>query len=233
MAKLYLLPSLMGDNDVSDVLPEKNRKLIKQLQHFIVEDLRTARRFLKRVDKTINIDTLNFHLLNEHTTPKEASLLIKPLLEGNNIGLMSDAGCPGVADPGADIVALAHKNGIVVVPLVGPSSILLSVMASGMNGQNFAFVGYLPIASSEKQQRIKELEGRIFKENQTQVFIEAPYRNMKLLEDLIRMCSDNVKLCIAADLTTENEFIRTLYVKEWKNKLPNLHKRPAIFVLGT
>jgi 16S rRNA (cytidine1402-2'-O)-methyltransferase len=229
---LYLLPSLMGDTEVEDVLPAKNIALIKTLRHFIVEDLRSARRFLKTVDKAIEIDDLTFYLLNEHTTPLEASKLIKPLLDGNDVGLMSDAGCPGVADPGADIVALAHEKNIKVVPLVGPSSILMSVMASGMNGQNFSFVGYLPVKPNEKQNRLKELERRIIQENQSQVFIEAPYRNMKLAGDLLRMCSPNLRLCIAVDISTSQEIIQTKRIAEWKNKLPEMHKKPAIFVLG-
>ncbi|MFC0876631.1 SAM-dependent methyltransferase [Saccharicrinis sp. FJH2] len=229
---LYLLPSLMGDTAAEDVLPAKNIALIKTLKHFIVEDLRSARRFLKTVDKSIEIDELTFYLLNEHTTPEEASRLIKPLLKGNDVGLMSDAGCPGVADPGADVVALAHEKNITVVPLVGPSSILMSVMAAGMNGQNFSFVGYLPVKPHEKQNRLKELERRIMHENQSQVFIEAPYRNMKLAEDLLRMCSPDLRLCIAVDISTPQEFIKTKRIAEWKSKLPDMHKKPAIFVLG-
>lgn len=231
-AKLYLLPSLLADTPVSDVLPEKNIQLIKQLKYFIVEDLRTARRFLKTVDKSIEIDDLTFFVLNEHTSAQDASKLITPIKQGIDVGLMSDAGCPGVADPGADVVALAHANNIQVVPLVGPSSILMSVMASGMNGQNFAFVGYLPIKPNEKQQKFKELERRILQEKQCQIFIEAPYRNQKLFESILQMCSPNLRLCIASEITCKNEFIKTLPISAWKNLKPDINKKPVIFILG-
>ncbi|MFB6317055.1 SAM-dependent methyltransferase [Saccharicrinis sp. FJH54] len=229
---LYLLPTLMGETVPEDVLPAKNIALIKTLKHFIVEDLRTARRFLKTVDKSIDIDELTFYLLNEHTTPEDASKLLKPLLNGTDVGLMSDAGCPGVADPGADVVALAHEKNIRVIPLVGPSSILMAVMAAGMNGQNFSFVGYLPVRPNDKQNRLKELERRIMQENQSQVFIEAPYRNIKLAEDLLKMCSPNLRLCIAVDISAPEEYIQTKRISEWRKRLPEMHKKPAIFVLG-
>lgn len=231
-SRLFLLPSLMGESPVEDVLPQKNIEIIGTLRHFIVEDIRTARRFLKKIDSNIIIDELTFYTLNEHTKAQEASKLIQPLLQGNDVGLMSDAGCPGVADPGADVVALAHEKNVQVVPLVGPSSILMAVMGAGMNGQNFSFVGYLPIKPHEKQNRLRELEKRIMHENQSQVFIEAPYRNIKLAEDLLKMCSQNLRLCIGVDLSTPQEFIKTMRISDWKKQLPEMHKKPAIFVLG-
>ena len=232
MGTLYLLPSFMGDTEVSDVLPYKNTRIIKDLKHFIVEDIRTARRFLKRVDRSIDIDELTFYILNEHTNLKDIPAFIEPLKKGTDVGLMSDAGCPGVADPGSDIVAMAHAQGVKVVPLVGPSSILMAMMASGLNGQNFAFVGYLPVKPKEKQNRLKELERRIMQENQSQLFIEAPYRNMKMLDDLIQFSNPLLKLTIACDITTQDEFIVTKPVQDWKTQKPDLHKRPTIFVLG-
>jgi len=207
--------------------------IIKQLKYFIVEDVRSARRFLKKVSKEINIDDLTFSILNEQTPLTEIPSLIAPLLQGNNVGILSEAGCPAVADPGAAVVQLAHKKKIRVVPLVGPSSILLSLMASGFNGQQFAFAGYLPVKQNDRVNALKHLEKKVYTENQTQIFIETPYRNEKLMEELIRTCSPQTYLCIAADITLPTEFIRTMPLAAWKNNLPDLNKRPAIFLLGT
>ncbi len=232
MAKLFLIPVTLGDSEISTVIPQDNREVILSISHFIVENLRTARRFLKKIDRNIDIDSLQFFELNKHTDKNELASFLKPIKGGNHVGLMSEAGCPGVADPGADIVKIAHQQKIQVAPLVGPSSILLAMMASGMNGQNFAFNGYLPIKKGEKTKEIRRLENRIYSENQSQVFIEAPYRNKAVLEDFISACKDQTLLCIACDLTLESEFIQTKPISAWKKKLPDIQKRPAIFILG-
>ncbi|RUT78286.1 SAM-dependent methyltransferase [Ancylomarina longa] len=228
--KLYLIPTTLGDTPIDQVIPKEVQDLIPGLKHFIVENIRTARRYLKKVDTKINIDELSFYELNKHSSPNEISGYLHAISE-NNIGVISEAGCPGVADPGADVVKLAHEKNIEVVPLVGPSSILLSLMASGFNGQNFAFNGYLPIKSEERIKKIKQLESRSLNENQTQIFIEAPYRNNKLLEDLIQNCNSATKICVAMDITMESEFIKTLPVKAWKNQDIDMHKKPTIFLL--
>ncbi|MDP4205952.1 MAG: SAM-dependent methyltransferase [Bacteroidota bacterium] len=230
-ANIYLIPSLLGDVPYSKVIPEEIRTQVKALRYFIVEDLRSARRYLKHLDREINIDELVFFELNEHTRPEEIEAYIKPAAEGNDIGIISEAGCPGVADPGADVVRLAHMKGIRVIPMVGPSSILLAMMASGFNGQSFAFNGYLPVKKNERQKRIRQLEARSATENQTQIFIEAPYRNMQMLQDLIETCDSHTMLCVACDLTLDTEFIRSLTIEQWKKMNPELHKRPAIFLL--
>lgn len=230
-AALYLLPVTLGDTPVDKVLPAYNREVIRGIKHFIVEDVRSARRFLKKVDAEINIDELTFYPLNKHTSAEEVSGYLKPLEEGAPMGVISEAGCPAVADPGADVVAIAQRKNLRVVPLVGPSSILLSVMGSGFNGQSFAFHGYLPIEPGERTKRLKELESRIYTESQTQLFIETPYRNNKMAEEILRTCRPQTKLCIAANLTCDGEYIRTKLVKEWKGKLPDLNKIPCIFLL--
>ena len=230
-AALYLLPVTLGDTPVDKVLPAYNREVIRGIKHFIVEDVRSARRFLKKVDAEINIDELTFYPLNKHTSAEEVSGYLKSLEEGAPMGVISEAGCPAVADPGADVVAIAQRKNLRVVPLVGPSSILLSVMGSGFNGQSFAFHGYLPIEPGERTKRLKELESRIYTESQTQLFIETPYRNNKMAEEILRTCRPQTKLCIAANLTCDGEYIRTKSVKEWKGKLPDLNKIPCIFLL--
>ena len=204
---LYLLPVTLGDTPIERVLPSYNKEIILQIKHFIVEDVRSARRFLKKVDKNIDIDGLTFYPLNKHTLPDVVSDYLKPLTEGHSMGVISEAGCPAVADPGADIVAIAQRKNLKVVPLVGPSSIILSVMGSGFNGQSFAFHGYLPIEPSERVKRLKELEQRIYNEFQTQLFIETPYRNNKMAEDILKTCRPQTKLCIAANITCEGEYI--------------------------
>lgn len=230
-AALYLLPVTLGDTSIESVLPTYNREVILKIKHFVVEDVRSARRFLKKVEPSIVIDELTFYPLNKHTSPEEISGYLNPLMAGNPMGVISEAGCPAVADPGADVVAIAQRKGLKVVPLVGPSSIILSVMASGFNGQSFAFHGYLPIEPSERAKRIKALEARAYAEDQTQLFIETPYRNNKMAEEIMRDCKPQTKLCIAANITCEDEFIRTRTVKEWKGKLPDLSKIPCIFLL--
>lgn len=229
---LYLLPLTLGDTAIDKVLPAYNAGIIREIKHFIVEDVRSARRFLKKVDREIDIDTLSFYPLNKHTSPEDISGYLNPLAEGHSMGVISEAGCPAVADPGADVVAIAQRRNLKVVPLVGPSSIILSVMASGFNGQSFAFHGYLPIEPNERSKRLKELEGRIYSEHQTQLFIETPYRNHKMLDDILKACRLQTKLCIAANITCEGEYIKTRTVKEWKGTaLPDLSKIPCIFLL--
>jgi len=230
---LYLIPNTLGECDLEQVLPSVNFKIIKEIKHFIVEDVRTARRFLKKVDKEINIDELQFFTLNKHTSPEEISGYLSPLKTGSNVGIISEAGCPAIADPGAEIVRIAQAKNYRVVPLVGPSSILLALMASGFNGQSFAFTGYLPIQGNERIQTIKQLEKRAQHERQSQLFIETPYRNMKILEDILNTCQPNTQLCIACDITLESEYIKTKSIAEWKKeKLPDLNKRPCIFLIS-
>lgn len=231
MGTLYLFPTTLGDSQLSDVLPESNAKVLATIRYFIVEDIRTARRFIRKCLPEASIDEMTFFVLNQHTRSEEISSFLQPLIEGHSVGLLSEAGCPAIADPGADVVALAQEKGIQVVPLVGPSSILLALMASGFNGQSFAFNGYLPVQLPEKMKVLKKLESRIINENQSQLFIETPYRNNKTLSDILTHCSATLKLCIAADITLECEFIRTYSLKEWKTKVPDLNKRPTIFIL--
>lgn len=228
---LYLLPVTLGDTPIEKVLPAYNKEIILGIKHFIVEDVRSARRFLKKVEASINIDELTFYPLNKHTSPDDLSGYLKPLQEGHSMGVISEAGCPAVADPGADVVAMAQRKNLKVVPLVGPSSIILSVMGSGFNGQSFAFHGYLPIEAADRIKRLKELEGRIYSENQTQLFIETPYRNNKMMEDIVKTCRPQTKLCIAANITCEGEYIHTKTIREWKGHLPDLTKVPCIFLI--
>ena len=228
---LYLLPVTLGDTPIEQVLPAYNKEIILGIKHFIVEDIRSARRFLKKVEASINIDELTFYPLNKHTSPDDLSGYLKPLQDGHSMGVISEAGCPAVADPGADVVAMAQRKNLKVVPLVGPSSIILSVMGSGFNGQSFAFHGYLPIEAADRIKRLKELEGRIYSENQTQLFIETPYRNNKMMEDIVKTCRPQTKLCIAANITCEGEYIHTKSIREWKGHLPDLTKVPCIFLI--
>ena len=230
-AKLYLIPTTLGDTSLELVLPQYNLLIISRLKYFIVENIRTARRFIKKANPAAVIDDLTFFELNEHTKAEEISGFLVPLLAGNDMGVISEAGCPAIADPGADVVALAQQKNISVTPLVGPSSILMALMASGFNGQNFAFVGYLPVNQTERIRAIKNLESKVYAENQTQMFIETPYRNAKLLESLLSVCNKNTKLCIAADITLESEFIVTKTISDWKHKLPDLNKRPCLFLI--
>lgn len=228
---LYLLPVTLGDTPIEKVLPTYNANVIRKISHFIVEDIRSARRFLKNVDREIDIDTLTFYPLNKHTSPEEISGYLTPLQKGHSMGVISEAGCPAVADPGADVVAIAQRKGLKIVPLVGPSSILLAIMGSGFNGQSFSFHGYLPIEPNERAKKLKMLEQRIYAEQQTQLFIETPYRNQKMLDDILRTCRPQTKLCIAANVTCKDEYIRTKTVKEWQGKTPDLSKIPCIFLL--
>lgn len=230
---LYLIPVELGETPVSQVLPEYNHQVILGIKHFIVENVRSARRFLKRVDKSINIDELTFYELNKHTSPKDITGYLDALQQGMPMGVISEAGCPAVADPGADVVAIAQRRGLKVVPLVGPSSIILSVMGSGFNGQSFAFNGYLPIEQGERTKKIKALETRAYTESQTQLFIETPYRNHKMIEELCATCRPQTRLCVAAGITCENEYIKTRTIQDWKKAkdLPDLSKTPCIFLI--
>ena len=228
---IYLIPSLLGGFNYTYCLPSDFSLILKNIRHFIVEDIRTARRFLKPGGFLDNFDDVTFYLLNKHTPPEEYSGFLKDIEEGFNVGLLSEAGCPCIADPGAMIVEIAHEKNIKVIPLVGPSSIMLALMASGFNGQNFAFLGYLPIKPNERISRIKELENNIFKNNQTQIFIETPYRNLKLFQEIIASANKNLKLCIACDLTLDAEFIITRTIADWKKFTPDIDKRQVVFLL--
>lgn len=228
---LFLIPVTLGETSVERVLPIYNKDIILTIKYFIVENIRSARRFLKKIDSSINIDDLTFYELNKHTKPEQIESYLDPLSKGFSIGIISEAGCPAIADPGSDIVAIAQKKNFKVVPLVGPSSILLSLMASGFNGQSFAFQGYLPVDSSDRIKKIKQLEHLIHHDHQTQIFIETPYRNQKLVEDIIKNCMPSSKLCIAMNITCENEYIKTLPVKQWLKQLPDMSKQLCIFLL--
>ena len=230
--KLFLIPTTLGDNNPLDVLPQKVKTTIEQINHFIVENEKTARRFIKKICPSKIQSNLVIYPLDKRVQITDIQDYINCCEEGVSIGLLSEAGVPAIADPGAVIVALAHKKNIHVVPLVGPSSILLAMMSSGFNGQNFTFNGYLPIDVKDKKNKIKQLEKISFEKNQSQIFIETPYRNNKMVTDLIKILNPNSKLCIATDITLDTEYIRTLSIKEWKNtKLPDLHKRPTIFII--
>jgi 16S rRNA (cytidine1402-2'-O)-methyltransferase len=232
---IYMIPCPISDERaVWDVLPQANLDVMNSLDYFIVENVRSARRFLSKAGVERRIEELEFVELNEHTrSAQDVERMLKPVLEGRSAGVISEAGVPGVADPGADVVALAHRKGVRVVPLVGPSSILMAIMASGLNGQSFAFVGYLPVKEPERIKRLKELERRAKEENQAQLFIEAPYRNIKLFETMLKTLSPKLKLTVAVDITSPEEFIKTRTVEEWKRSgVPDMAKRPTIFLLG-
>lgn len=229
---LYLIPCTLGDTPLEQVIPTYNLEVIQGLRHFIVEEVRTARRFLRKVDRTFPIDDCQFYEMGKHADASRFEPYLRPLAEGHAMGVISEAGCPAVADPGADVVALAQRRGFKVVPLVGPSSLLLAVMASGLNGQSFAFNGYLPIDPADRARRLKTLEHRAAQERQTQLFIETPYRNAKMFDTLLRTLQPRTRLCIAAGITTADEWIHTHTVQEWKKKtLPDLSKVPSIFLI--
>ena len=229
---LYLIPVTLGDDNISQVLPSDVVKIAQNLDNFVVESEKSARHFLSTIKTTKPVRELTLNLLNEHTLDKDVSALLAPLLAGKDVGLMSDAGCPGIADPGAKLVELAHQKGIRVVPLVGPSSILLSLMASGLNGQQFAFLGYLPIDKQARNLKLKEIEKRAQTHNETQIFIETPYRNQHMLEALLSTCNANTRLCIASQVSLPNETIVTKTISQWEQStLPDLHKNPTVFLL--
>ena len=231
LGKLYLIPTTLGEMNPEDVMPQTIKRSIDFIDDYIVENDKTARKFIKSIAPDKKQAELRLSLLNKHTEVADYQNMIQPLLEGRSIGLMSEAGCPGVADPGAVIVKLAHEKGIQVVPLVGPSSILLAIMASGMNGQSFTFNGYLPIDANEKKSTLKQLERISFDKNQSQLFIETPYRNNKIFEDMLATLQPNTHICVACDITLPTEFIKTLTVNDWKKNKVDLHKRPCIFII--
>ncbi|MBZ4200317.1 MAG: SAM-dependent methyltransferase [Methylotenera sp.] len=232
LGTLYLIPITLGEDNVHQVLPEHVINLAKNITHFVVESEKTARHFLSHIKTVKPVRELAMHLLNEHTDNKDLPALLVPLLTGHNVGLMSDAGCPAVADPGAKLVQLAHKKGIRVVPLVGPSSILLSLMASGLNGQQFAFLGYLPVDKSQRNLKLKEIEKRSLSHKETQLFIETPYRNQAMLEAILQTCQANTQLCIACDVSLSSEMIATKSIAAWRAAAPiDLHKRPCMFLM--
>lgn len=230
--KLFLIPTTLGESELTDVLPSKIKEIILLCNYYIVENEKTARQFIKKIcPEKIQAD-LQISVLNKHTSAEEFSSFLTPIEKGNSIGIISEAGCPAIADPGADVVAIAHSKNIIVEPLVGPSSIILAMMASGLNGQSFAFNGYLPIDKISRKQILKKLEQKVKTENQSQLFIETPYRNDKLLQDMLQILSDNVKICVACDITLASQFIKTQSVRQWKKQPIDLHKRPTIFVIG-
>lgn len=231
MATVYLLPVTLSDTPPSQVLPAYNIEIIRTLRYFIVENLRSARRFLKACDRTIDIDSLSFTELNEHTRPEEVAAMLAPAEAGHDIGILSEAGCPAIADPGADAVAIAQRKGIKVVPLVGPSSILLALMGSGFNGQSFTFRGYLPIDSAARTAAFHDMERHIRSDRQTQIFIETPYRNNKLIAELARSLPGSMLLCVASDITGPTESIITMPLRKWATTQYNYDKKPTIFLL--
>lgn len=229
---LYLIPTPLGETGFESGIPLYNLQVLQRIDTFIVEELRTARRFLRKAGYMKDFDMVTFHVLNEHTPDHEAQGMLKAAGTGNHIGLLSEAGLPCIADPGNIVVKLAHQQGIRVVPLTGPSSIMLALMASGFNGQNFVFHGYLPVKPPERTKALHDLEQAVVKLQQTQIFIETPYRNLSLFESIVKTCHPTLILCIAADLTLETEWIRSMPVNNWKKADPPLHKRPAVFLLG-
>lgn len=229
---MYLLPVSLGDSPLDRVIPAYALEMINRIDHYAVEDLRSARRYLKKAGITKSINELQFYLLNEHSAEADLSVIMDILNSGTALALMSEAGVPAVADPGRELVALAHKNDILVVPLVGPSSILLALMASGMSGQDFRFHGYLPIKKPQRTQILKQIEKQARDTGSTQIFMETPYRNMSLMDDILNFCEGETKLCVAADITLPGEYIKTKTVHEWRTDPPQIHKRPAVFLLG-
>lgn len=229
--KLFLIPTTLGENEPLEVLPISIKRAIEEIDYYIVENEKSARRFIKKISPRKPQPNLLIEVLNKYTEPEAIPTFLQPCLEGRNIGVLSEAGCPGIADPGADVVRIAHQKNIQVVPLVGPSSIIMAMMASGLNGQNFAFNGYLPIDAAERKKSIKSLEKKSIDLGQSQIFIETPYRNDKLLAELLKTLSINTQLCIACDITLSTEFIVTKKISEWKKTALDLNKRPTIFIV--
>lgn len=228
--RIYLIPVTLGGDDFLKVIPEKVIDLTRQLRFFIVEDIRSARRFLRLIDKQFPIDDTVFYELNEHTVESEIEQYLEPVQRGSDIGILSEAGLPGIADPGAMIIALAHRKRITVTPLSGPSSIILALISSGLNGQNFTFNGYLPVKPAERSSRLRELEKKAG-EGFAQIFMETPYRNQKMMESIVTTCRNDTLLCIAADITLPGESIRTMKISEWKRELPLLNDKLVVFVM--
>lgn len=228
--KLYLIPNIIADETQSSVIPAHVREALPSIQYFLAEDVRTARRYLSSLKIYSTIESLHFEVLNKETPETALAMLMKPIKEGHDVGVISESGCPGVADPGALAVKYAHENNIQVVPLVGPSSLLLSLMASGLNGQQFAFQGYLPIDAKEAMQKIKDLERESKAKNQTQIFIETPYRNNSVFDHLLKNLQPETRLTVALDVTGKQELIRTLKVEQWKKQKESWPKTPAVFL---
>jgi 16S rRNA (cytidine1402-2'-O)-methyltransferase len=228
--RIYLIPVTLGGDDFQKVIPEKVIAITRQLRFFIVEDVRSARRYLRLIDKQFPIDDTEFYTLNEHTGRSDIEQYLEPIKNGSDIGLLSEAGLPGIADPGAMIIALAHKKKIVVTPLSGPSSIILALISSGLNGQNFTFNGYLPVKPGERAAKLRELEKKAG-EGFAQIFMETPYRNQKMLESILATCNNDTQLCIASEITLPDEFIRTMTISEWKRDLPSINDRLVVFVI--
>jgi 16S rRNA (cytidine1402-2'-O)-methyltransferase len=228
--RIYLIPVTLGGDDFLKVIPEKVIILTRQLRFFIVEDFRSARRFLRLIDKEFPLNDTVFFELNEHTAESDIVHYLEPVSNGSDIGVLSEAGLPGIADPGARIIALAHKKKITVTPLSGPSSILLALISSGLNGQNFTFNGYLPVKPAERSAKLRELEKKAG-EGYTQIFMETPYRNQKMLESITTSCHNDTMLCIAADITLSTESIRTMSIREWKRDLPSLNDKLVVFIM--
>ena len=229
---IYLIPTLLGGDDVARCIPAYNIGIIRGLSHFVVEELRTARRFLRKIDPSFPIDLCTFHELNEHTQTLDRRLLLAPVEAGESIGIMSEAGLPCIADPGAELVAAAQERNIRVMPLIGPSSIFSALMASGLCGQRFSFHGYLPREKDELLRKIRQMEGDSAHNDAAQIFMDTPYRNNQLWELLLQSCQDDTRLCVAANITLENEYIVTETVRNWKKSpRPDLHKQPALFIL--
>lgn len=229
---LYLIPSLLGDSPVDNSLPSYNIEIIRSIDEFIVEDIRSARRFLIKAKIDRSIDSLTFHLYNEHSKNGDINSVVQGLMNGKNVGLISEAGCPSIADPGAEIIQFAHRNNIRVVPLVGPSSILMALISSGLNGQNFAFNGYLPKKEPDRIKALRQLETLVWQKNQTQLFIETPYRNDALLKDITSVCKDETLLCVASDITLSSELIKTQSIRQWKSNKQLFNDHPAVFLIG-
>jgi 16S rRNA (cytidine1402-2'-O)-methyltransferase len=229
---LYLIPAPLGDDsDFSRILPPFVFEIINTIDHYIAEDEKTVRRYLRKLNIQKPLQEINLYPLNKHTPPADILGYLKPAEDGFNMGVISEAGCPGIADPGSEVVALAHEKNIKIIPLVGPSSILLALMASGLNGQNFSFHGYLPIDRHQRSKKLKDLEMDSRANDRTQIFIETPYRNDKMYEEILSSCNGSTLLCLAVDVTLPSEKIHTLSVSDWKKRKPNLHKKPAVFLL--
>jgi 16S rRNA (cytidine1402-2'-O)-methyltransferase len=229
---LYLVPNFLGHSKDASLLPPVNATVIRSLNYFVVEELRAARQLIARMAPGTDMDALHFFLLNEHTGPGQLPRLLEPLLSGHDMGIISDAGCPAIADPGSDLVRMAQQHNLRVVPLTGPSSIVLALMASGLNGQSFVFEGYLPKEQNGRVRKIREMESDARKTGRTHIFIETPYRNNHMLEDLLATCSGETRLCVAADLQGPEESVRTHPMAQWKKQVPGLSKKPVVFLIG-
>lgn len=229
--RLFLIPSPLGDNEPAEVIPAGVLSMLPSISTYVVEAVRTARRYLSAAGLKGHVQDLEFHELNEHTTPEEIEALMKLFDDGRDVGLITEAGLPAVADPGAQLVRLCHRHGVEVVPMSGPSSLMLALMASGLNGQSFAFLGYLPAKTEERRQALRSIEKHSSTARQTKIFIETPYRNDSLLADILSVCRADTEVCIAANITMPDAFIRTKTAGEWKKSIPTVGKRPCVFLI--